>query len=335
MNYLLDIKYKTSYHFIDNNKNPTSDNILYKLLEIDYPKSNNFIKHKDFQNDYEYNEKFYFLMIILKINLAIYFLFKNMNPVLKFIVYSLVNILLTSVLSKIVKLRFKPRYFSYSLKYIIKNINYCFFKYTYTSCIFDKKLKEKYNIEQKFIDKYDFILSELNHIINNHQYLKYTLDSNFGSRYNCQILKNKLKNWKIMEFKIEGRFVNQTKTRLPLMYKLLNNFNIRNAGLLIFDSDMHIPIHCGNYKGYLRYFFCLNSNYNSFMYVNKNKYIFREKQGILFDDCFPNEIFVENKLVLLYLDVLRNIDSLLLNLIYKCLVHIMSYSNALKKNIIK
>ena len=64
--------------------------------------------------------------------------------------------------------------------------------------------------------------------------------------------------------------------------------------------------------------------------TNKNKYIFREKQGILFDDYFPNEIFIENKLVLIYLDVLRNIDNLLLNLIYKCLVHIMSYSNTLK-----
>ena len=71
----------------------------------------------------------------------------------------------------------------------------------------------------------------------------------------------------------------------------------------------------------------------SFIYINKEKYIFKANKGILWDDLFPHEVYnmSDNIRVCIYLDVLRELDSKVLNFIYKNVIKITKFSSEIKK----
>jgi len=66
---------------------------------------------------------------------------------------------------------------------------------------------------------------------------------------------------------------------------------------------------------------------------NREKYIFKENEGILWDDLFPHEVYnmSDDFRVCIYLDVLRKLDNRVLNFLFKNIVKFSKYSKVVNK----
>ena len=141
------------------------------------------------------------------------------------------------------------------------------------------------------------------------QYISFTHDAIPGNNYISRDHDiDTHTGWKTLPLKLEGKLTSIGKLHCPVTCSLIGLPNIRNATISILDGKRHIPIHAGYFKGYIRYLFCViepKDNY-SFIYINKEKYIFREGEGILWDDLFPHEVYnlANNYRVCIYLDIL-------------------------------
>ena len=141
--------------------------------------------------------------------------------------------------------------------------------------------------------------------------------------------------WKTFAIKLEGKLTGIGKLHCPEICKIVNIPKIRNVTISILDGKRQIPIHCGYFKGYIRYLFCViePKTDHAFIYINKKKYIFRENKGILWDDIFPHQVYnMSNDIrVCLFIDVLRTLDSPVYNYLLKKLVSLSKFSSIVKK----
>lgn len=142
--------------------------------------------------------------------------------------------------------------------------------------------------------------------------------------------------WRSIYLKKIGKINDEIKTFFPNTIKLLNEDQIHNAFFSILDPGVEIPPHFGYYKGYLRYHLGIvipnndtnKNNDKAYIICGGEKYVWKEKEGIVFDDMFLH--YVKNPTnktrVILYIDIKRNFDSTFLNFINNIGIHLIEGS---------
>ena len=206
-----------------------------------------------------------------------------------------------------------------------------------TPHIFKGSLKDKYFPQHNlFNDNYDTILSEINGLMKYVDKIPLTHDA---IPYNDYISRDhdpdKKRGWKTLPLKLTGKITEIGRLHCPKTCSLLDIPIIFNATVSILQGKRHIPIHAGYFKGFIRYLFCViePKNNHAFIYINKEKYIFKANEGILWDDIFPHEVYnmSDDDRVCIYVDVLRKFENKLGNYLFKKLIHLSKFSSAVKK----
>ena len=305
--------------------------------KYNYPKNNRSNQNSELLNNYEYFEK-YIIFIGLIIFSNIFFLFIKKKQIVKLLLIFSYNFMLIAILQKILKYYYKydPSK-DINPQYKMRLIGYGFQKYISTPSILKGSLKDKYFPQHKiFNENYEIIKEEINRLLKHVDKIQLTHNA---IPYNDYISRdydeNTGKGWKNCPIKIEGKITEIGKFHCPKLSKLVDISIIRNASVSILEGKRHIPIHCGYFKGYIRYLFCViePKTNHSFIYINKEKYIFKENEGILWDDLFPHEVYnmSDDYRVCIYLDVLRKLDNRLLNFIFKNIIKMTCYSKEISK----
>jgi len=147
-------------------------------------------------------------------------------------------------------------------------------------------------------------------------------------------------NWYVIYLKLCGNFTNNIKY-FPLTYDLILQIpGCTTAMFSILEPWKKIPKHCGPYNGVLRYHLTLitdkNNNRECFIVVDGTKYIWKEGEDVLFDDCY--EHYVENNTntirVVLFLDIEKEFETIFLKYINKICLHCLKYNINIKKEYI-
>lgn len=319
---------------INNWKNTTKDP---EPSEFNYPKNNTKSNQdEELLNDYEYYEKtILFMGLILISNLYFIFIENSITKLLYIFFYNLILIYTTTHMLKY--------YYKFDSKkkthpqYLLRVIGCGFQKYISTPSIFKGKLKNIYFPEHTIFNKnYTIIKEEVNNILKYVDKIPLTHDAIPYNEYISRDYdKQTGRGWKTCTIKLEGKLTEIGKLHCPKLANLVNIPIIRNTTISILEGKRHIPIHCGYFKGYIRYLFCViePKNNHSFIYINKEKYIFKENEGILWDDLFPHEVYnmSEDYRVCIYVDVLRKLDNKLLNFIFKNIIKLSGYSKEINK----
>tara|TARA_Y100000741_G_C18250147_1_gene557005 strand:- start:587 stop:1615 length:1029 start_codon:yes stop_codon:yes gene_type:complete len=305
--------------------------------EFNYPKNNTKSNQdEELLNDYEYYEKtILFMGLILISNLYFIFIENSITKILYIFFYNLILIYTVTLLLKY--------YYNHNFKqernnqYPLRVIGCGFQKYISTPSIFKGKLKYKYFPQHTIFDKnYTIIKEEVNKLLKYVDKIPLTHDAIPYNEYISRDYDKKTgRGWKTCPIKLEGKITEIGKLHCPKLAQLVNIPIIRNTTVSILEGKRHIPIHCGYFKGYIRYLFCViePKKNHSFIYINKEKYIFKENQGILWDDLFPHEVYnmSEDFRVCIYVDVLRKLDNKLLNFLFKNIIKFSNYSKEINK----
>jgi beta-hydroxylase len=146
--------------------------------------------------------------------------------------------------------------------------------------------------------------------------------------------------WRALYLKKTGAVDQEMIKQFPNTIKLIEDEEIHNAFFSILDPGVEIPPHVGYYKGYLRYHMGIiipnnssNDNTNkAYIVCGDEKYIWKEKEGIVFDDMYLH--YVKNPTnqtrVVLYLDVKRKSENPIINFINNIGIYLMENSILLK-----
>ena len=306
--------------------------------KFNYPKNNNKSNQdSELSDDYEYFEK-YIVFIALIIVSNIFFIFENNIIVIKLPLVFVYNTIFIGSIQKILQYYYKyDSCKNRNYEYPMRIIGYGFQKYISTPSIFRGSIKDKYFPQHRiFNENYEIIKEEINGLLKYVDKIPLTHDAIPGNNYISRDYdKNTGKGWKTCPIKLEGNITEICKLHCPKLSALVDISIIRNATISILEGKRHIPIHCGYFKGYIRYLFCViePKKNHSFIYINKEKYIFKENEGILWDDLFPHEVYnmSDDYRVCIYLDILRKLDNRILNFAFKYLVNISKYSKEIRK----
>jgi len=129
--------------------------------------------------------------------------------------------------------------------------------------------------------------------------------------------------WRILYLKRGGKIDKNMIKYFPITISLLESKQIHSAFFSILDSGVEISPHVGYYKGYLRYHLgiiipnnkSIDQDNKAYIVCGNEKYIWKEKEGIVFDDMYLH--YVKNPTnqlrVVLYLDIKRINDNNIIN----------------------
>lgn len=117
--------------------------------------------------------------------------------------------------------------------------------------------------------------------------------------------------WRTLYLKKSGFIVKDIAPFFPHTMKVIQNEQIHNAFFSILDPKVEIKPHFGYFKGYLRYHLGVlipeENGKRPYLICGGQKYIWKEKEGVLFDDMYMH--YVKNptnkKRIVLYLDIKR------------------------------
>jgi aspartate beta-hydroxylase/beta-hydroxylase len=116
--------------------------------------------------------------------------------------------------------------------------------------------------------------------------------------------------WGVFLLEILGHRPAETRARCPLTCRVLDGVPDRvQAFFSVLDPGKSVPLHEGPYLGYLRYHLALRvpRDLPPTLIVNGQRHVWREGEGILFDDSWPHAVENESRepRVVLVVDVLR------------------------------
>jgi beta-hydroxylase len=144
------------------------------------------------------------------------------------------------------------------------------------------------------------------------------------------------KCWRALYLKKLGKLDDKMIEYFPNTIELLKDKQIHTAFFSILDPGVEIPPHVGYYKGYLRYHMGViipNNETNktddkAYIVCGGEKYIWKEKEGIVFDDLYLH--YVKNptnqRRVVLYLDIKRQTESYLVDKINDIGIYLLENS---------
>lgn len=133
------------------------------------------------------------------------------------------------------------------------------------------------------------------------------------------------KCWRVLFLKKRGNIDKRMVKFFPVTTELLKDEQIHNAFFSILDPGIEIVPHTGYYKGYLRYHLGVEIPNNdtgrtddkAYIVCGGQKHIWEKHKGVVFDDMYLH--YVKNpsnqRRVVLYLDIKRNNDSKLVNML--------------------
>ena len=267
------------------------------------------------------------LLIIISLLLSnIHYKFKNNN-------INILTTLLVLIFSYAIVER--PIRFVYMFSYILTS-------QIRTSNFLDKNTYFPNHIlfEQKF-KQIQIELQTLLNKTNKGKDISFTKDS-FDKKENAYIGKDvdveNNRGWRIFHIKLAEHYNNKAISIFPTIVKLLLNCpEVINCSVSILDEKTYIPIHNGYYKGMIRFMLPLiipKDKENVFLCNNYEKYIWTEGEGVLWDDTYPHKVYnyTNDVRIVLYMDVVRNIDGTLGN-INKFLLNQLSNSQIIKDEI--
>jgi len=122
----------------------------------------------------------------------------------------------------------------------------------------------------------------------------------------------------------------------PITTTILKDDQIHTAFFSILDPGVDIPAHTGYYKGYIRYHLGVeipnnntgNTDDKAFIVCGGEKYIWKEGEGVVFDDMYLH--YVKNptgkRRVVLYLDVKRKSENPVINAINNMGIFLIDHS---------
>lgn len=298
---------------------------------FNYPISNTESNQdSELRADFDSYETFFCSFVLFIISNFVFNL-KFMTKTI-FVLYNiLVILILISVLTK------ASPFSNLNELYIMRVIGVGLQKYISTPSIFSGSMKDKYFPQHKiFNNKFTIIKAEITGVL---QFVdKIPLTHNaipFNKYISRDYDKHTSRGWKTLAIKLEGKLTKIGILHCPKISELVNIPSIRNATISILEGKRHIPIHCGYFKGYIRYLFCVIEpvNNHAFIYINKKKYVFKENEGILWDDLFPHEVYnmSDETRVCLYLDIVREHENILIQTIIKLFTNISTFSSTIQK----
>ena len=146
-------------------------------------------------------------------------------------------------------------------------------------------------------------------------------ESNPG--FTIENTQNEKNCWRAVFLKKAGKLDEQKMQYFPNTLQLMKDKQIHNAFFSILDPDVEIPPHIGYYKGYIRYHMGIvipNNNTSriddkAYIVCGDEKYIWKEKKGIVFDDMYLHHVKnpSNQRRVVLYLDVIRKSDNIIID----------------------
>lgn len=234
--------------------------------------------------------------------LNIYLVFKN-----KYVNYTL--LILSSIL--MITIYDRPIRFIYILSYILT-------KQIRTDAFLDKKYYfPNYILFENNFKKIKKELFVLLRKTNKGKEIDFTKNS-FDKKENAYIGKDvDVKNnrgWRIFHIKLVDHYNKEAIKIFPTIHNILQKCpEIINCSVSILDGKTFIPIHNGYYKGMIRFMFPLiipKDRQNVFLCNNYQKYIWKEGEGVLWDDTYPHKVYnyTEEIRVVLYMDIVRPLD---------------------------
>lgn len=122
-------------------------------------------------------------------------------------------------------------------------------------------------------------------------------------------------HWKVFMLYLLGHKPKNNRESCPETCRLLESIpNVIQAFFSILEPGKSIPEHEGPYLGYLRYHLGIKvpAKNPPRLYVNSQEYIWREGEGVLFDDSWPHSVTnnCEELRAVLIVDILRPMPAL-------------------------
>jgi aspartyl/asparaginyl beta-hydroxylase (cupin superfamily) len=118
------------------------------------------------------------------------------------------------------------------------------------------------------------------------------------------------KSWKVFMLYLLGYKPKANRESCPQTCRILDTIpNLVQAFFSVLEPGKSIPLHEGPYLGYLRYHLGMQVPKQDppRLYVNSQEYIWKEGEGVLFDDSWPHAVVNNSQemRVVLIVDVLR------------------------------
>lgn len=147
--------------------------------------------------------------------------------------------------------------------------------------------------------------------------------------------------WRALYLKKAGKIINTLIDHFPNTIELLQSKQIHTAFFSILDPGVEIPEHRGYYKGYLRYHLGIvipnnesldTENNKAYIICGNHKYIWSEGRGVMFDDMYLHHVKnpTNQRRVVLYLDIKRNSNNNIVNIINDFGINLIENSILLK-----
>jgi aspartyl/asparaginyl beta-hydroxylase (cupin superfamily) len=145
------------------------------------------------------------------------------------------------------------------------------------------------------------------------------------------------KKWKVLFLRAFNKDTKLTKY-FPKTMELINSCPCTLAYFSILEPGTTIHPHVGVYKGVIRYHLGLivPKNYKDcFIVVDGKKLHWKEGEDIMFDDMFEHYVInrTDERRVILFLDIKRDFNSILVNMINSILLFFVRSSDELKDTI--
>jgi len=145
--------------------------------------------------------------------------------------------------------------------------------------------------------------------------------------------------WRLLAVKIGDSVVPSARKAFPTLCDIVDRVpSIRSCMFSVLKPGTQIPIHVGYYKGVIRYQLAIQvpqsaTGARPFLCVNGERYVWREGEGVLFDDTYPHKVYnpTRGTRVVIYMDVVRNFNSKRMNAYNKSLIDAL-YNMAIVKN---
>jgi len=116
--------------------------------------------------------------------------------------------------------------------------------------------------------------------------------------------------WRILNIKIGDNY-SADAIHFPTLVGLLKQIpEIKSCAVSILEPNVHIPVHTGYYKGFMRFMLpvIVPKNYKDvYLCLNNIKYNWTEGKSVLWDDTFPHSVYntTDEIRVVLYMDIIR------------------------------
>jgi len=201
---------------------------------------------------------------------------------------------------------------------------------------------EKYFPESSVLEhpsNFEACRFEARKVLSARETIGYMRDSFSGANeYVGQDVKVDGRGWRFYLIKAGDNWSERALRECPSICSLLQCIpNVMNAALSILDPGVQIPSHNGYAKNLIRYHLAYvtpqDDADNCYICVNGERYIWKEGEGVLFDDLFLHRVYngTSQPRVVLFLDVQRPLGRM--DPVIRGLEKLVNHSSVVKQEV--